>query len=103
MLVNLECMREVLSRELRGKTGERACRYLETMREKYPGLAVQAERDFLEESPLRDLARAYLDALLKGDRHEASRLILNAVEGGTPVKDIYLRVFQPVQWELGRL
>ncbi len=103
MLVNLECMEEVLSRELPGEVSEPACRYLREMRERYGDLPIVEERDFLEESPLRDLARPYLDALLRGDRNEAGRLILEAVEGGTPVKDIYLHVFQPSQWELGRL
>ncbi len=103
MLVNLECMEEVLSLELRGEAAERACLYLREMRERYGELPVPEERDLLEESPLRDLARPYLDALLRGDRHEASRLIMEAVERGTPVKDIYLHVFQPSQRELGRL
>ena len=49
------------------------------------------------------LARDYLAALLRGERHTASRLILAAVEGGTSIQDIYLFVFQRVQYELGRL
>jgi methanogenic corrinoid protein MtbC1 len=55
------------------------------------------------ESPFYELASHYLDALLRGDRHIASRLILDSVAGGTPVKDIYLQVFQPCQQEIGRL
>jgi len=54
-------------------------------------------------APLFDLAQAYLDALLAGERHRASRAILAAAEGGTPVRDLYLHVFQPVQREVGRL
>lgn len=54
-------------------------------------------------NPHGELALAYLDAVLKGDRGEASRLILNAAHGGVPVRDIYLRVLQPVQHEVGRL
>lgn len=55
------------------------------------------------QTPLDDLARRYLTALLSGDRANASRMILHAVEQGTPVKEIYLHVFQPSQHELGRL
>lgn len=55
------------------------------------------------ENSLAALARAFLDALLAGKRHVASRLILDAVENGTSVKDIYLQVFQPTQHEVGRL
>jgi methanogenic corrinoid protein MtbC1 len=56
-----------------------------------------------EGAPLSSLARAYLDALLGGDRRAASHLILDAAQVGTPVQDLYLRVFQPVQREVGRL
>ncbi len=53
--------------------------------------------------PLATLASDYLALLLQGDRHQASQLILNAVQGGVTVQDIYLRVFQPTQYEIGRL
>ncbi len=56
-----------------------------------------------EDAPLADLASAYLTALLDTDRQKASRLILDAVEGGIPVKEIYLHVFQVAQYEIGRL
>jgi methanogenic corrinoid protein MtbC1 len=49
------------------------------------------------------LSRQYLDLLLSGDRRQASQLILDTVEDGTPVKAIYKQVFQPVQREVGRL
>jgi methanogenic corrinoid protein MtbC1 len=49
------------------------------------------------------LARDYLSALLAGERHTASRLILGAVEAGVAVKNIYLIVFQRVLHEIGRL
>ncbi|MDP1792909.1 MAG: cobalamin-dependent protein, partial [Acidimicrobiales bacterium] len=41
--------------------------------------------------------------LLRGDRPTASRLVLEAVAAGTPVRDVYLHVFQPSQYEIGRL
>jgi len=56
-----------------------------------------------ENLPLGGLARDYLDALLRGDRQSASRLILDAVARDVNVKDIYLHVFQRVQYEIGRL
>ncbi len=56
-----------------------------------------------EDTPLGGLAQKYLKALLQGERHRASRLILEAVDAGVKVKDIYLEVFQPSQLEIGRL
>lgn len=62
-----------------------------------------AENDAEDEAPLADLATAYLTALLGGHKQEASRLVLEAVEDGTDVADVYLHVFQRSQRELGRL
>lgn len=55
------------------------------------------------QNPLHELAANYLSALLQGDRHSASRLILDAVEQDTSIKEIYLQVFQDSQREVGRL
>jgi methanogenic corrinoid protein MtbC1 len=52
---------------------------------------------------LSTLAQRYLDDLLHGKRHVASQRIVDAVDQGTPVRDIYLQVFQPAQREVGRL
>jgi methanogenic corrinoid protein MtbC1 len=48
-------------------------------------------------------AAAYLDLLLKGDRNAALGLVLRSVKEGLNVRDIYLQIFQPVQYEIGRL
>jgi len=53
--------------------------------------------------PLDQLARNFLDALLAGNRHHASEMILAAVKGGVGVKDIYGQVFERTQREVGRL
>lgn len=50
-----------------------------------------------------ELAVLYFKSLMDGERRSANRLILDAVENGVPVKDIYLHVFQPSQYEVGRL
>jgi len=51
---------------------------------------------------LNQIAIKYLDLLLKRDRQAALALIKEAVDTGTPIGDIYLGVFQPVQREVGR-
>jgi len=45
----------------------------------------------------------YLSALLGERRSEANRMIIDAVEAGTPIIDIYLQVLQPVLREVGLL
>jgi methanogenic corrinoid protein MtbC1 len=49
------------------------------------------------------LAARYLAALLSGERRKASDLILEAVEGGVPVSQIYNHVLKSAQYEMGRL
>jgi methanogenic corrinoid protein MtbC1 len=53
--------------------------------------------------PLADLAHQYLSALLRYDRHSASTLILGAVENKVSIREIYCHVFEPCQYEIGRL
>jgi len=54
-------------------------------------------------SPHGSLAAKYLAALLAVDRNGASQLILDSFRDGVSIRDIYLQVLQPVQYEIGRL
>jgi methanogenic corrinoid protein MtbC1 len=56
-----------------------------------------------EDNPHGLLADNYLELLLTGQRQEASRLIMEAVRNGIYIRDIYMNVFQKVQYEVGRL
>ena len=99
---NLDCVAAALRDEL-GERADDARRYL---REAIDALAgdVTTPSCFLPpQGGLGELARRYLELLLAGDRHAASRLVIDAVESGTPVRDVYLGVLQSVQYEIGRL
>ena len=59
---------------------------------------------FIEgDTSIDNLARQYLEALLRADRQGASRMILNDVQNGESIKKIYTQVFQRTQREVGRL
>ncbi|MCX7668858.1 MAG: cobalamin-dependent protein [Anaerolineae bacterium] len=77
--------------------------YLTAAQSELPPAAATPPTFLSGDSPLTQLGRQYLNALLAADRRTASRLILAAVEQGTSVREIYLHVFQPVQREIGRL
>lgn len=49
------------------------------------------------------IAKKYLDFLLSAKRRKANKMILNLVSQGKPIKEIFLEIFQPVQYEIGRL
>ncbi|MEI7983401.1 MAG: cobalamin-dependent protein, partial [Bacteroidota bacterium] len=55
------------------------------------------------ENHLTPLAQNYLENLLKGKLDLALSLIMNEVKSGLAVREIYLQVFQPVQYEIGHL
>lgn len=54
-------------------------------------------------NPLEDLANKYLGALLYGEKQLAADIIHGAIDDGIHVRDIYLHVFQPSLYEVGRL
>lgn len=68
-----------------------------------PTLPHEAPSPLRRATPHAELAARYVGALLAGDRHLATRMILEAAEGGVPVRDIYLHVVLPAQHEIGRL
>lgn len=53
--------------------------------------------------PLAAEARRFLDLLLSGARAEATELVLGLAREGTPLKTIYVGLFQPCLYEIGRL
>jgi len=57
----------------------------------------------IKDQKLKDLSTQYRTLLLEGDRQSASRLILDSVNAGETVKDIYIHVFQDSLYEIGRL
>jgi methanogenic corrinoid protein MtbC1 len=100
---NLAVMRESLEKYLPQSEGAVVHEYINSGLKKVISAPDRLPSFIRGEEPLAELAGDYLKALLRGDRRAASRLILDAVESGTPVRDIYLNVFQRVQHEIGRL
>ncbi len=100
---HLGCMAEVLEEKLPGESGRLAAGFVRTAVEAMPGMPEELPTFMHEGEPLTPLAHQYLEALRRGERQIASRLILDAVGAGAAVKEIYLHVFQPVQREIGRL
>ncbi|MFP4213066.1 MAG: B12-binding domain-containing protein [Desulfohalobiaceae bacterium] len=70
----------------------------------HPELEDTSHLHSIQDPFLAELSMQYLRLLLQGDRQKASELILQAVQGGrSSVQAIYLQVFQPVLYEVGRL
>ena len=102
LVANLEVMLDVLGKELPTSMQTPAVDYV---RSAIWSLTLANDNpSFLDPSqPLAELAKQYLDALLRYERHTASALILGAVENQVSVREIYCHVFEPCQYEIGRL
>jgi methylmalonyl-CoA mutase cobalamin-binding domain/chain len=100
--MSLRCTREVLEQELAEATQPILDRYWEIGEAPLASETVTVPSFIDPLAPQGEVAQRYLDLLLHGDRRRASRLILDLVED-VPVRSVYLNVFQPVQYEIGRL
>jgi methanogenic corrinoid protein MtbC1 len=100
---HLECLADVLKERIPSAPGALAAEFVLSAVRAMPTMPEDLPTFLRDDEPLSPLAHQYLEALQRGERHVASRLVLDAVAAGTSVKDIYLRVFQPAQYEIGRL
>jgi MerR family transcriptional regulator, light-induced transcriptional regulator len=100
---HVEILRDILSQRLEENISTKVLQIMDT------GLATLKETS-LDESAvipidenLRVTEELYLRAALKGNRQEASKVIEDGLDQGLEPRDIYLGVFQPTMYEVGRL
>ena len=102
LIASLRIIQTVLSEEATPAEREKLHLYVESA---VLALAdVSVRQSFIEgDRTIDGIARAYLAALLRADRNGAQDIIFNAIAAGTDVRAVYLQVFEPVQYEIGRL
>ena len=98
----LEVMEDVIIKNLPPEKSSIAVRYIEGSIDNLPKPSNYTSY-INEDKPLVKLLEQYLEFLLNGDRHSAGKMIIEAVDNGISVKDIYLYVFQSSLYEVGRL
>ena len=78
--------------------------YLEAGRE---GLTTEIEASeesaILPDNPYYAEAKEYFEVVLGKDRQAGLQKVQEFIQRGIPIKDIYLHIFQPIQYEFGRL
>lgn len=99
----LECLQAALKDALPGDLFAIANAHIEEGLRQSDKPIVATSSNLDKSAPLYPLTKQYMDALLAGQKQKASRLVLDAVEKGADIKDIYLHVFQRSQYEIGRL
>ncbi|HEV7281119.1 MAG TPA: ATP-binding protein [Pirellulaceae bacterium] len=100
---NLVCLGLALAEDLPRELADAALPYVDLALASLSEPPTPEESPLIGDEPLSKLARDYLDALQKSDRHRAIRLVLDAVDQGASIQSVFLNVFQPAQRELGRL
>ena len=98
---SITALRVVTAQELPEENARIAAEYIEYALSRIDD-GVQEPPHLAGDDPLALLGRDYLDALLRGERRVAATRITDSVAGGTSLTEIYLRVFQPVLYEIGR-
>lgn len=102
LIANLRHLRFELSSELAGMAGP-ATAILDHVLERLPSMPHNVTTFVGASGDLEETARQYLAFIRAGRRREADALITEAVNRGASLPDLYLRLFEPVQQEIGRL
>ena len=100
---SLESLRAVLTSELPEQVQPLAADYIDQALEAFDEPTADFSTRLLPDTEMGHLASTYLLVLLEGDRRRASRLILNALDRGQDVRELYLEVLLPAQEEIGRM
>src|SRR5690606_21878749 len=94
LVFHLDCMAEVIEEQIPGGYGSDAAAVIRAAIEALPQMPEDLPTFLREGEPLAPLAYQYFEALKRGDRRLASELVMNAVEEGASVREVYLYVFQ---------
>jgi methanogenic corrinoid protein MtbC1 len=76
---------------------------METTLDQYSDMPLSIPGFLDENERTGSLAKRYLELILSGKRREAQDLIRKGLEEGMDIHDMYLKVFQLSQYEIGRL
>lgn len=99
---SLECLREVVDSHLPPPVAQEASSYLDRGLTRLNGHP-EPRPDSNGSDDLELLRLRFLEAALQGRRRDAERMLVEAVEAGISVRDLYNRILQPAQAEIGRM
>lgn len=104
LLTNLRLAAPLVARRLSDGEATKAADFLQAGIDALTQGEISAQPSHLDgDAPIDELARTYLAALLRMDRSSAYSLVIRALDEGVSIRDLYLGVFERVQYEIGRL
>ncbi|WP_458126316.1 cobalamin B12-binding domain-containing protein [Paenibacillus sp. Z3-2] len=102
LAINLNLIKETLEEEFDHPSKALLLDYLEMGI--YRTTQTESHAGYINESmPYGEAAQSYLQCLLDNKRKEAFEIIEVQLEAGATIRDIYRYIFQPSQYEIGRL
>ena len=103
LIANLQQIREALVAEGEDSSVHEGIAIVEHVLARIPEMPEAAETFLSGEGELEEVARGFFAFIIRGKRQEADTMVRKAMENGASITDLYLRVFEPVQYEIGRL
>lgn len=103
LMRHLETLGDVVLTHVSAETAATAAHFIRIAVHKLERPPEQPGSFIDDDDPLGNVAREYLRLLLERSEAEATHLITHELDQGVPVRDIYLYVFQPAEYETGRL
>ena len=100
---NLDILSDTIAQYLPAEMSVVTTKFIKEGIEKYKSEPGVPDSFLVCANPLKDNAEAYLKKLIDGDKQEAYKIIMDLVNSGVSIKDIYLNLFQATQKETGRL
>ena len=101
-LENLQFIQKECRKELRQPFAGQVEAVMQTVLDRFPSMSDTVPSFINGKGKDGLIASSYLRAILASDRSEAQRVITRALTEGMDIKEIYLTVFQKVQYEVGR-
>lgn len=99
----LKHLRSAIKNTLPKEEGKSIVKFLSKSIKEFPRLKDSIPSFLLRDNPYFEEASHYLNLLLSYNKSGASNYILDLSKSEMDLKDLYIHVFQPVQYEVGRL
>lgn len=103
LIQNIECLREVLAKELPSPVAQAALPFLDNSIAVLQSTDRERDLDPSLDTVYHERTLKYLEAILESDRNAAESLILATFYEGLTIADIYEGILAPAQARLGRM
>jgi MerR family transcriptional regulator, light-induced transcriptional regulator len=101
--INLKCIKDILYSQLSKEMNTIVNCFIDTAITNLALPIICSKVILGNNNAYLDILSEYLDLILKTQRIKASKLIMDEIEKGTSIKNIYVYVFEPSLKEVGRL